>query len=1018
MTTHSCPTTTPNPPKPRCAPVRRQRPARRVGLAGSALLLLASVWLRPAGAVVCDPPEINLRSPLEGTVAVAPASFSLEATTVVAVFAGSCNATNVKFYANGVLLFQDNASPWSYQWNAVPVGQYALTAVATDVNGTQSISSPVNVTVTSGAPNQPPTVSLVLPLAGTTVPAPGSFTLTANASDSDGGISSVQFFRNGVAIGSDSTSPYSLTDSGLAAGSYSYTARATDNANPAASTTSAAVSVSVSTSAVNQPPTVSLASPASGTSATAPASFVVAANASDPDGSVAKVEFFRSGALIGTVSTPPYSLVQSNVGVGSYSYTARATDNASPAASTTSAAATVTVVAAAPSSLTRTYVYDDAQRLCKRIEPESGATLFDYDAAGNLAWRAEGQNLLSKTCDRQSVPVSARILMSYDARNRLTRTDYPGTTPDIDRSYYADGAPRTVTSAATVASAGNTWTHEYNKRRLLTREVLTLEGSSYAIGYDYDGNASATTLEYPDGSQLSYLPNALGQPTAVGSQASAIRYTADGAIKSFVYGNGISHTMTQNARRLPGRSRDAGPGGVVLDDSYSFDANGNVRSIVDQANAGRSTRTLAYDAKDRLVSASAPGLWGQALFAYDALDNLQSADQGGRQYRYQYDTAQRLARITDAFGSTQWSYSYNASGDRIGKNAQAYSFDAAHRLSAVNGIASYVYDGRGRRVKQTRTNGTVEISVYNSAGQRLYRKQGSTTNRYLYLGNTLLAEQKTENGVARPDSYFHTDALGSPVASTDAAGRVIERTDYAPYGEALNRSVDGPGYTGHVMDADTGLVYAQQRYYDPLIGRFLSIDPVEADANTGTNFNRYWYANNNPYRFTDPDGRSGAPVFVLPEGVAQLAAAMAKNPTRETAERISRGDFTPAPGIPSQISDRLSVNATAKASLGSGFQATKNIVNGEDSVGFVSVGAGAFAGVSVDVNLISVDLGNNVIDTPFSVEVSGDIGLGGALGGTISFDPGGKLDVDVSIGAGIGEHVTYGPVIDVEVEEK
>ncbi|WP_240600229.1 RHS repeat-associated core domain-containing protein [Solilutibacter silvestris] len=47
----------------------------------------------------------------------------------------------------------------------------------------------------------------------------------------------------------------------------------------------------------------------------------------------------------------------------------------------------------------------------------------------------------------------------------------------------------------------------------------------------------------------------------------------------------------------------------------------------------------------------------------------------------------------------------------------------------------------------------------------------------------------------------------------------------------------------------------RQRYYDPTIGRFLSTDPVAADANTGSLFNRYWYASNNPYRFTDPDGR-------------------------------------------------------------------------------------------------------------------------------------------------------------------
>ena len=104
--------------------------------------------------------------------------------------------------------------------------------------------------------------------------------------------------------------------------------------------------------------------------------------------------------------------------------------------------------------------------------------------------------------------------------------------------------------------------------------------------------------------------------------------------------------------------------------------------------------------------------------------------------------------------------------------------------------------------------------------------------------------------------YYHTDALHSVSVVTDAQGQVLERTHYAPYGQVLNRPLrDGPGYTGHREDAATGLVYMQQRYYDPDVGRFLSVDPVEVDAGTGGNFNRYWYANDNPYRYIDPDGR-------------------------------------------------------------------------------------------------------------------------------------------------------------------
>lgn len=86
---------------------------------------------------------------------------------------------------------------------------------------------------------------------------------------------------------------------------------------------------------------------------------------------------------------------------------------------------------------------------------------------------------------------------------------------------------------------------------------------------------------------------------------------------------------------------------------------------------------------------------------------------------------------------------------------------------------------------------------------------------------------------------------------------VIERREYEPYGRQLTPTPveDGPGYTGHVSDAATGLDYMQQRYYDPQVGRFLSVDPVTTDLKSGSNYNRYSYANSNPYGFSDPDGR-------------------------------------------------------------------------------------------------------------------------------------------------------------------
>lgn len=103
---------------------------------------------------------------------------------------------------------------------------------------------------------------------------------------------------------------------------------------------------------------------------------------------------------------------------------------------------------------------------------------------------------------------------------------------------------------------------------------------------------------------------------------------------------------------------------------------------------------------------------------------------------------------------------------------------------------------------------------------------------------------------------IHTDALGSPIAVTNATGAVIERNDYEPYGTIIGKpNYQGFGFTGHLQDSETGLAYMQQRYYDPTVGRFLSVDPVTALSSPVGMFNRYKYAANNPYRFVDPDGR-------------------------------------------------------------------------------------------------------------------------------------------------------------------
>jgi RHS repeat-associated protein len=101
-------------------------------------------------------------------------------------------------------------------------------------------------------------------------------------------------------------------------------------------------------------------------------------------------------------------------------------------------------------------------------------------------------------------------------------------------------------------------------------------------------------------------------------------------------------------------------------------------------------------------------------------------------------------------------------------------------------------------------------------------------------------------------TFVHTDALGSPVAETNSAGQLVRLSHYNPFGEELEQKKDDVAYTGHKYDAELALSYMQARYYDPVIGRFYSNDPIGfRDVHS---FNRYAYANNNPYKYVDLDG--------------------------------------------------------------------------------------------------------------------------------------------------------------------
>jgi RHS repeat-associated protein len=510
-----------------------------------------------------------------------------------------------------------------------------------------------------------------------------------------------------------------------------------------------------------------------------------------------------------------------------------------------------------PASVTRSYVYDGNQLLCKTVEPEIGATIQSLDAANNQSWSATGLSLTNtSSCDWASVPATSITSFGYDARNRLLSTTFGDGSPSITRSYWADGLPETV------ASNGSNWSYTYDPHRVLTLEILNFNQASYGIGRAYDANGHLSQLTYPDAYTVSYQPDALGEPTVVSGYANNLTYWPNGALAGYTLMNGVVHSTTQNTRLLPAQNTDAG----VINDQYSYDANGNVTAITD-LQQGINTRSMAYDGLDRLTAANAPNVWGNASYSYDALDNLRTAFVGSRSSWFNYDATNKISTINT--NGTYTGYVYDTHGNITGRGTQGYYFDQGNRMTLANGVASYSYDGLGRRTGIAAANGGYATQVYSASGQLLYgvQQQGSNSSitRYVYIGGHEIAETNSAQGT----TYVHTDMLGSPVAITNSGQMVISHTSYEPYGNTAAGTVpNGIGFTGHVNDASTGLVYMQQRYYDPLAGRFMSTDPVPTDANTGSAFNRFNYAQNNPYRFTDPDGRRSRGDWVPPYAFA------------------------------------------------------------------------------------------------------------------------------------------------------
>jgi galactose oxidase-like protein/Big-like domain-containing protein len=214
--------------------------------------------------------------------------------------------------------------------NIAPPGVYMLFIV--DAAGVPSEARMVTIS-NSGAP----TVSLTRPAGGATFTAPATLDIAADAADPGGTVTKVEFFTGATKLGEDTTAPFAYTWTGVSAGTYTLTARATDNAGLSATSTATTIAVN----AGNFAPTATIAAPSPGATFQWHPTITIAANATDSDGTISRVEFFDGSSLLGQDTSAPYSYRWKNTPSGAHALTAKAYDNRGAVG--TSAAVNITV---------------------------------------------------------------------------------------------------------------------------------------------------------------------------------------------------------------------------------------------------------------------------------------------------------------------------------------------------------------------------------------------------------------------------------------------------------------------------------------------------------------------------------------------------------------------------------------------------------------------------------------------------------------------------------------------------